>query len=273
MKLHVRWLLLMVAVACGAVGCSSSKVIERYPKFHEQKKQLGRGTLVVDVCIVDDITGDIDLVDLPENLDIGRALTDSLVEQLKRKGYGFRLVEPPSVGRFIRPGSTYKIVSTVGERDSNSDSLRLDTSPFFVDPTLAADTVVLRAIALHDSIYAGSLSVEANQAITRRSDTTIDRRSIDPLLLVSVWGNRVSFGKQFGQVALSSLLTLGYASVRQKSQMWVRLMVLDMETGAEIWYDGRFMDDGIPGMDSVIGIATSQVEEIPDKNAAVPTQR
>lgn len=261
-------LLLSILVAL-FFGCSSSKiaVIDQYPEFPAENKYFEKGVLFVDVCVIDDIAGDTDKVDIVTNRSIGQLLQDTLAHFLASKGYEFRLVEPPSVGMLVSSDMRYRIVQTASDKERDNDELPAVPPPFFVDSTLASDTALTHAFALHDLLSSGAGQAYSRSKNIAEHKSTATAQPIVPLFAVTVFGKKVPFSKSMGQGLLTSLLSLGTYSKYEVSGFRSRFWVIDLNTGRELWSDARYVKGGSAGLDDLIDWTMVQVADLPGKGS------
>lgn len=249
-------LLLLAGLAVTLAACSAPNPIGTYPSFPERYDALDTTRAVVDVTMLHDVSGSTDELRLPYNERVADAVTALLVEGLERKGYPVHVSYPGAIGFFLEEDTPVRIVDD--ERAVIETATR---PPFYADPTLQADTVLV------DAIWAARVDPEGPAGPAGRPDA---------IVALFVRGRSVPFMKQLGQSLLtslaSSLLTGGFASVsvHEISGVFVGLQVIDGRTGQIIWSDLREIRDTHNNERAVLRAAEWLVDRLPARGALAP---
>ena len=169
------------------------------------------------MAVAEDVRGGTDQVTVAGNRALAAALTDSLAAWLGERGYTVDQTYPGSVGLYLSPMTRVHLRADEGAPVDSAAA-----PPFFVDPAVRADTVLLAAL---------------DGAMGARSPLTARTEQPEAFVLLLVRGRRVSVGKSIGQGILTGILSLGTVSVYEVSGVAVELVVVDGATGQLLWRD------------------------------------
>jgi len=217
--------LALVAAALVLAGCGAANPIKHYPTFPDRYAEARSTRVLADVLVAEDVSGRTDQVTLSTNHEVAGALTDSLAAWLGARGYAVDQTHPGAVGLYF--GNEVRFL--VREDDGALvDSAAV--APYFVDPAVLADTVLLASF--NGAIAAGP---------------SAGPRTAEPeaLVLLVVRGRRVPIGKSIAQGivtgVISGLLTGGAVttSLWQQSFASADLLIVDGATGDLLWRDSR----------------------------------
>lgn len=239
-----------LAVLLVASGCAASNPIELYPEFPERYARAPDARILADVMIADDVSGSADRVTVGPNVDLGRALTDSLATWMTARGYAVEATHPTVVGvYFTDPERRYRV------RQKPTDARdTVATAPFALAPEVAADTLLMTAL---DPLGAASGMPPPQFG------------AYETLVALVVRGRRVPVSKSILQGVVSGVLAAligAGASVYESSYTSVEFVMVEGETGDVIWRDVA-VNRGTGSDRSVWDAVRRMVDRLPERGA------
>lgn len=242
-------------------GCVTTAEI--YPEFSKNKLSIENVSLLVDVVVLEDITGNIDKTDVIINKELGTNFIKKFVSILHDKGYEVNESYLFS-GMQTDKQLTYRVIKSAEEKQLESDAIPIDKPPFYIDERLNENKGTL--ISIFDALN--------NQPPKQKGQSNKIIRNVallgnnihgDTLILISLEARNVPIEKQIGQAVLTSLLTLGTVATWQTSGTKTNLFIINTKNGEVIWESQQFMKGGIIDEQFLQNLATGLVILIPDK--------
>lgn len=239
-----------VLLAVVLAGCGASNPIKQYPAFPDRYAQ-ARGTRVLaDVTVAEDVRGRADQVTLATNRAIAEAMTDSLATWLGGRGYAVDHAYPGVVGLYLGRDQRFHARADEGaEVDSAA------VAPFFVDPAVQADTLLLATLDRALWPTAAPPRAWAGEP--------------EAFVLLIVRGRRVPLGKSLAQGIISGLvsgLVTGGTAISMYEQSYVvaELYVVAAGTGELLWRD-QHVAKGTAGDGTIRDAVHRLVRRLPDR--------
>jgi hypothetical protein len=241
-------------------GCVTTAEI--YPEFSKNKLSIENVSLLVDVVVLEDITGNIDKTDVIINKELGKNFIKEFASILHDKGYEVNEFYLFS-GMQTDKQQTYRVVKSAEEQQLGNDAIPIDKPPFYIDERLNENKGTL--ISIFDALknQPPKKKGESNKIIR---DVTLLGNNIhwDTLILISLEARNVPIEKQIGQAVLTSLLTLGTVATWQVSTANATLFILK-NNGEVIWESQQFIKGGMIDERFLKNLATGLVNSVPDK--------
>jgi hypothetical protein len=245
----------VVAILVGLGACPFSPDTARaaspsklFPAFSARKDSLGPISLVADVVVVEDVTGDVEKVYLDDCRSLGERVLEVFAEGMAKKGYRMEGKSLLSVGQVADPEASYRIYPGWDDRKRNEGEFPIGKPPFYVDSTLCADE---ESVESWRAVLNGAWEFEKEKG--RPGDLIPALAGVreplgtDHVFVVLVVGTKVPFGKKLGQGMLSSLtqvsggsesVSVGFGvNFEQFSGTVLKVAMIDGRTGEVLWAD------------------------------------
>ena len=276
-------LLIVFLPGCAINGIATYRLGEApwelYPQYPQQKKTSVE--IMMDIAVAHDVAGVVDLIDVPECLEMGGALLDELRTGLVRKGYQIEHSTISSIGLSWPTETRCKLVT------NETEDLLPVVPPFYLAEDLTEDAEREEEVAELFRELSRVKKRESGKNAMVSSGASREERDSN-LMVIMVRARDVPRGKRIAQGAgtglvvgvniVSSLAKLvagigtGVFSPEalllnfpewEESFIEMDLFVIDHETSEVIWSDRRWVEGGQANQRSIDKLARAMIEDIP----------
>jgi PBP1b-binding outer membrane lipoprotein LpoB len=257
---------LFLVVLIGSIlinGCSESPLV-RYPKFLEKKQEFKSVSLLADILILDAMSSDTILVNLPENKKLGRVCLDFFASTMQEKGYLLDNSLLTSVGLLAENDRNYKLISSEFEENLSDNEIPQSYPPFYIHDTFNKDTIYKQLLQTVYRRIVGYEKSEEDSSRYLRTSTYLGKLfGTDCFAFLFVGGYNVRATQQselFKNPKVDSYDKVAYGRI---SQMTMLFYIVDSRTGEIIWDDHINMKGGLIYKEKLIKIARKILEQLP----------
>jgi hypothetical protein len=226
-------------------GCGSSPQA-RYPGYPAKQKNISVSIIVADYVVVDDLLGDTNKIDLPENKKNAQRCLNFLAGALNARGYNVDRIFLSSIGLLMDPAHVYRLAASPADEVLADDLLSTALPPFYLDPRCGKDSLVQKLFA---ALYRGLINLEEgnSEGRTRLPVASYLGKSLGggTMVVMLVGGYNIPVTNQIGAYTAPKRIVDDKISMKSVSQLSVRLYVIDSATGEVLWDDHSFRQGGV----------------------------
>ena len=248
---HRRAILILGVSTIFLLGCGGSSALERYPDFMLESHYIRQARLMTDVSVIEDIDGEVEKFDIPENQAIAGILAGSVANLLRQKGYTLDSVLPPTLGLFLNPEERFTVVIDTTQSQMAVEVLPT-SSPPFSDQALKQDTTLK-----------GILKTASEKFYKTTSVDTIS--GISALVVLRVSSFNVSFAQRLKKIGVTAIFPVGILYKFPVSWSRVSLQIIDIKSGQTLYYDNNFKQRQWGDRASLLEMGNDLMENLPSK--------
>jgi hypothetical protein len=265
----LRNVAILLTMATISFGCAATTPSSRYPDFPQQKKNIKQLAAIGDVVITHMEEKPLEkknyVVDISECKRLGDVVLRLMSSGFRHKGCSIMQRHMSSVGATLNENIKCKVAGTTREYDERIHSLPQQSPPFFVSPFFskqAGDRDKLISLYLD---LANFKDGEKSKLKLLPDAMAIGKLlEADTLLVVSVTGCNVLLEKSIKDAVISSVLTLGFFSRWDTSQILIKLFIVDTQTGQMLWFDKEYLKGASVDQELLLRLANKLVERVPN---------
>ena len=214
--------------------------------------------IMSDAIVIEKGRGDIQKVDLIENVGIARMCINDLADELRSKGYNIDRTLVSSIGLILPHNALFRIVRTEAERDLDPEMLSAQPPPFYVSDQLKRDSADVQAL---ERLYYRLLTTErhAGERLIRIPEAAEVGKRIGGglVFVVFVRGYEVPLNFQKSEQSNEIIATA------QASEVTVSLFALDSATGDVVWDDRIVKQGGTIYREKILQLLGKLVDNLP----------
>ena len=214
--------------------------------------------IMSDAIVIEKGRGNVQKVDLIENIGIARMCINDLADELKSKGYHIDRTLVSSIGLILPQNSLFRIVRTEAERELDPEMLQVQTPPFYVSDQLKRESSDIQTL---ERLYYRLLTTERHaggRMIRIPEAVDVGKRIGGGLVfVVFVRGYEVPLNFQKRERPDEIIATA------QASEVTVSLYVMDTVTGDVVWDDRVMKQGGTIYREKILQLVGKLVDDLP----------
>ncbi|HEV8537716.1 MAG TPA: hypothetical protein VGR15_02235, partial [Bacteroidota bacterium] len=213
--------------------------------------------------IIDDMIGDTNKVDVVANKSMGAMVLTYLSDKLIGKGYHVDNTVLTSVGLAMDQERVYKIVRSVGSKDTDVEDLPIGIPPFFLNDLFRDETSGVQLRAAYDSLLRISPDEGSEKPVIPFTGMIGKHSEAGTLMIMFLGGFSVAVSKQYNNQPSSDHLTVGAIQMQPISQLTMTFYVVDAGTGELLWTDRHIVRGGTIHKEKILQLADRIIEDLP----------
>jgi|GEM_PF-5307383 len=251
-------------------GCAFSPNDE-FTRFSPEEFGAQQVLIVVDTLKLDDVDGDLHVLNINVNQQVADALLNAASKQMAAKGYSVSPDSVQSSGLMVNTASQYLVIERGSEDDGKTDwddtgIGSIESAPYFIDLGPLTEDAMLPLNEVHRNIL--STQVKSFKDIGPLGLQRLELDFYSGVLVMQGYGVDIPFGKSMAQGMATALVTLGMVSTWQQPTSNYSATLIDPASGQVVWANHFYQTSVMRRPEQIETIVETLLRDLPMRSVA-----